>query len=377
MSLRVAQVTTGLETGGAEMLLLELVDRLDEHDVTGPVISLRHERGALAGEIEATGTQVVELAMGSPPSPADLLRLRRAIAAAEADVVQTWLLHANVIAGLLAPRDQRLVWGVHMSEARAETHGRLTIALQRLEGRLSSRVPERIVASSQSSLEEMILGGYDSSRIDLIPNGFDTRRFAPDPARGAEVRASLGIPADAPLVGHFARYHPMKDHRNLLAAVPVVLERVPEARFILCGDGVEPSNPELAALANGLDPAVSLLGRRDDVASILCGVDVSVSSSTSGEAMPVVIGEAMATGVPFVATDVADAAEVIADTGRIVPAEDPLALGLAITDLLEMPAEARRRLGMAARERIVERYPADGMVAGYVDLWRRVAAGPR
>jgi glycosyltransferase involved in cell wall biosynthesis len=374
VTLRVAQVITGLETGGAEMLLVRMVERLREHDVEGPVITLRHARGALAGEVEDAGVEVIAVQMSSPPTPPDFLRLRRAIVGAEADVVQTWLLHANVFAALAAPRRQRLVWGVHMSQARADTHGRTTIALQRLERLLSGRVPDRIIATSHSSRDEMLARGYDPARMELVPNGFDTERFRPDRDRGERVRTELGIAPDAPVVGHFARYHPMKDHRNLLAAVPVVRERVRDAVFLLCGDGVDPSNRALAPIADGLGGAVRLLGPRSDVEALLDAVDVSVSSSTSGEAMPVVIGEAMAAGVPFVATDVADAHAVIADTGKVVPPGDPMRLGAAIADVLLLPDAERSALGEAARRRILDRYPVADMVSGYVRIWREVAA---
>jgi glycosyltransferase involved in cell wall biosynthesis len=167
----------------------------------------------------------------------------------------------------------------------------------------------------------------------------------------------------------------MKDHRNLLAAIPVALAQTPDAHFLLCGDGVEPGNPGLAPLAEPLGDAVSLLGRRRDVHDLLAAADLAVLSSASGEAMPIVIGEAMATGVPFVATDVADARVVIGDTGRVVEPRNPRALGEAIGDVLSLPPGERAALGEAARRRIVEHYQLGGMVDSYLEMWERAAPG--
>ena len=116
-------------------------------------------------------------------------------------------------------------WSMHMTAAEPDVHGRSTVALQSLEARLSRIVPARIASCSYSTYELMERMGYDLGRAEVIPNGFDVDVFRPDPAARAAIRAELGIDAGDPVVAHAARYHPMKDHRNLLEAAERVARR--------------------------------------------------------------------------------------------------------------------------------------------------------
>lgn len=369
MTIRVTHVVTGLETGGGETLLARLVARLDSADVSNRVISLTG-RGPLADTIESAGAEVEVLGLSPRPGPAGIRSLRRAIRSGEPDLVQTWLLHANVLGGLVAGRVP-VVWGVHQGAAGRREFGPVAAALQRVERVLSRRGPARIVACSASAEATMRKSGYDAAKVVLIENGFDTETFRPDPEDRERVRKELGVGTERLIVGHIARFHPVKDHATLLAAAGDVAERVPGALFVLAGDGVDDANPALAPAVARMGESVRLLGRRDDVPRLLRGLDLAVLSS-AGEALPLVIGEAMATGVPFVSTDVGDAREVIGDTGRVVPARDPQALAGAIAELLELPVSERLALGKAARDRIDGARSLDAMAGAYLALWREV-----
>lgn len=369
---RVTHVITGLELGGAEIILVRLLEDLA---ATGErpdhrVISLT-SRGPLGDRVEAAGYPLEAMDLRRFPGPVGISRLARTLKASQPDIVQTWLLHSNVLAGSLA-RMRRIApvcWSMHMTAAQAGTHGRAQVALQSLESRLSHRVPNRIVSCSHSTYELMAESGYELSGASVVPNGFDTERLAPDPVAGAELRSELGIPADALIVAHAARLHAMKDHANLLAAAALVSERVENVHFVMCGTGVTDADPGLAAGAVPLGPRAHLLGPRGDVERIFQAADVGALSSASGEAMPLVIGEAMACGTPFVATDCGDAAELIGDTGVVVPVRDAPALAAGLEQLLSEAADRRAERGERARRRIAERYSMDGMIAGYEAVW--------
>lgn len=374
----VTHVITGLEVGGAEVILQRLLERVDREAFPSSVISLT-SRGPLGARIEEAGIPVTALELPRIPGPLGVAKLARALRTRKPDVVQSWLLHANVLAGGLAraTRIAPVAWSMHMTAAEADVHGRTAVALQRLEARLSRSVPARIASCSYSTYELMERSGYALGAAEVIPNGFDVVTLRPDADARVAVRAELGIEPDAPVVAHAARFHPMKDHRNLLEAAAKVHESLPEARFLLCGTGVEESNPDLAPLADALGAAVRLLGRRDDVTRIFQAADVATLSSAAGEAMPLVIGEAMACGVPFVATDCGDSAELIGDAGRVVPIRRPDLLADALLALLAMEPGRRGELGAMARARIAERYSLDAMVAGYERLWRELGAVSR
>lgn len=374
---RVMHVITGLfPGGGAETLLLRLLEALGDERAGHSVLSLR-PRWALAHDIEQLGVPVHAVGMSGRPTPADIVRLGRLLRRSNAEVVQTWMLHANAL-GLVARVVSRspVVWGVHLSEVSRSTLGTKAVVVQRCEAICSWFVPSRIVACSASSREVMRRLRYRGQRIVTIPNGFNVVRFRPDAAAGKQVRRELGLPATTTIIGHLARFHPVKDHATLLAAAGQVLRQVPDVRFVLCGEDVTPDNPELSALAAPLGDGVLMLGQRDDVPRLLNAFDLAVSSSIS-EALSLAIGEAMATGVPVVATRCGESPDLIGDTGAIVPMRDPKALAEAMVRLIRIDPEARSELGHRARKRISSGYSLEGMVERYQETWADVGGRGR
>ena len=186
------------------------------------------------------------------------------------------------------------------------------------------------------------------------------------------MRAELGLGQTAPLVGLFARYDPMKDHANFLAAATLLARREPATRFLLAGTGVEWSNKELAAgiSGRGLGGRVLLLGERDDMPRLTAALDVASSSSAWGETFRIVLAEAMACGVPCVATYVDGSADVIGETGRVVPPKDPGALAAAWLEVLR--TGSRAEFGRRARRRVEENFSLENTVRRYEALWVEV-----
>ena len=146
----------------------------------------------------------------------------------------------------------------------------------------------------------------------MIANGIDVDRFKPDAAACAAVRSELGLAAEAIVLAHVARVDPMKDHHSFLAA----MAELPELRALLIGAGTD-ILPEAHNVIR--------LGRRNDVARLLAGADIIVSSSAFGEGFSNAIAEGMACGLPAVATAVGDVGAIVADTGIIVPPRAPQA----------------------------------------------------
>jgi glycosyltransferase involved in cell wall biosynthesis len=213
----------------------------------------------------------------------------------------------------------------------------------------------------------------------VIPNGFDLETFRPDPQARAALRAELGISPSALLIGHVARFDSQKDHHTFVRAAGLLDGGAnPNVDFLMCGEGVEATNRVLAdwIAAAGIGPRCHLLGLRDDVARVHAALDVEVSSSV-GEGFSNAIGEAMACGVTCAATDVGDSATLIGDTGRIVPLRDPAALARACAELIEVGEAGRSRLGLAARQRIGERFGLPAITARYESLYRELGTHVR
>ncbi len=376
--MKVLHVITGLNTGGAEMMLCKLLSALRaEPGVRSEVISLGPP-GPMAAKIAALGVPVASAGMKDGLGAlARVARLRAMIRAAAPDVVQTWMAHANLLGGLAARAagPAPVVWNLRQSQLDPASAKPATERVIRLAGRLSRAIPARIVCVSESARRAHAAVGYDAARMTVIPNGFDAGEFRPDPAARAGVRAELGLAPGTPLVGLVARVDPYKDHATFLAAAAGVAEAVPGAAFVLAGAGAEAGNPALDGPIrdHGLAGRVHLLGRRDDVARITAALDVAVSSSASGEGFSNTLGEALCAGVPVAATDVGDAAAIVGAEGRIVPPRDAPALARAIVELLSLTAEARAALGAAGRARMARDHALPAIAARYLALYRELA----
>jgi glycosyltransferase involved in cell wall biosynthesis len=180
----------------------------------------------------------------------------------------------------------------------------------------------------------------------------------------------MSLSAGAVLIGMIARYHLVKDHATFLEAASLLLKSHNQVHFVLAGSGVDMNNAQLRELLSRYDmsPHVHLLGHRKDIARLSAAMDI-VSLSSYCEGFPNAIGEAMACGVPCVATNVGDSALVVGDTGLIVPPRDPYALADAWKELIDMGIEHRQTLGMRARQRVVEKFSLDTIASQYETLY--------
>ena len=374
--LKVVHVITGLGVGGAEQMLARLLPGLAGQGMTSVVVSLA-PRGPLAEAIEAVGVRVASLSLPAARPPlrglgalVGLLRRERP------DVVQGWLYHANLLATLAEPLagGAPTVWNIR-SAAELRDYGRAT-ALTIRAGAWLSRRPRAIVVNSNAARRRHEAFGYRPREWALIPNGFDLERFRPDPAARRAVRNELGLPPGAQLVGHFGRFHPVKRHDVLLSAAGCLLPRHAGLHFVLAGPGVTDANlaPQ-AALPPEMAGRVHLLGERSDVPRLMAALDVLALSSDS-ESFPNVVGEAMACGVPCAATDVGDVAELVGETGVVVPRRDAGALATGLEHLLALSPDEARATGARARARIATGYSLERVVARYAALYRvLVSAG--
>lgn len=378
--IRILHLITGLSMGGAETALMRLLGATDRSRFTPTVVSLT-DGGALASPIGDLGIPVITLGMRrGAPSPAGLVRLRRVVREARPDIVQGWMYHANLaasLAGWEAGRIQRrpvpTVWNVRCHDwDQIAAESRLTAAVMRLSAALSCRA-DRIIYNAHSATVSHQAHGFDPRRTVVIPNGVDCAAYRPSPEARVAVRRRLGVGDDVPLVGLIARFHPLKDHPTFLRAAAALAQGFPEAQFLVAGSGVADSNPDFAALADrfGVGARLHALGERRDIPALTAALDVAVSSSTT-EGFSNTVCEAMACGVPCVVTDVGDSAEIVGETGVVVPPSDPAALRAGIETLLREGPHDRSRRGAAARARVLDRYSLKGMVRRYQHLYEQV-----
>ena len=378
----VLYVITGLFRGGAELMLYRLLSRLDRTRFTPQVVSLL-DHGPVSRKIQALGIPVRSLGMKRGiPNPAVVLRLAGWLRQDPPDMMQTWMYHADLVGGLAAQLVGNIpvAWGIRHSDLNSETSSRLTHLTVKTCAILSRWLPDRIVCCSEASRQVHTALGYAAEKMVVIPNGCDVETFRPNSGARAPVRKELAVSEDAPVIGMVARFDPQKDHHTFIRAAQLLHRDRPDAYFLLCGNEMTWENQELARWIDeaGLRTRCHLLGRRDDdIANVTAALDIASLSSAYGEGFPNVVSEAMSCGVPCVVTDVGDAALIVGQTGIVVPPRNPEALAAAWCKMLEMGCEGRRHMGIAARQRIRERFDIAEVAGRYEHLFEELARSAR
>jgi len=369
-------VSTGLQIGGAETMLVKLLERLDRASFSPQVISLTTE-GELGPRIRELGVCVHALGMQpGRPDPAAVWQLSRLLRRTAADVVQTWMYHADLVGGIAARLAgvPTVVWGIRNTNLDPDKTQPMTRRVVGLCSKLSPWVPTGILTCSETARDIHVARGYLAGKITVIPNGFDLERFIPDPGARASVRSELGLTADTPLIGIVGRHDPLKNHAGFVAAVGQLHRSRPDVHFVLVGRGLDRENTVLlnAASVAGVTDRMHWLGQRGDVPRLMAAFDV-LASSSFGEAFPNVLGEAMACGVPCAVTDVGDSAAIVGDTGAVVRSGDMEGLAAALAALLAEDPSARAGRAARARRRVQECFEIGQIAHRYEAYYQQLA----
>jgi glycosyltransferase involved in cell wall biosynthesis len=349
----VAHVTLGLDVGGQERLLVEFARHTDRGRFALHFVSLT-TRGRLAGDIEACGWPVTTLEEPGGLRPGMVLRLARLFRGQRFDVVHTHddkpLLYGSAAVSLA--RVPRLLHTRHHGKIR-EVRVRQAAAIK-----LAARLTDDFVCVSEDSARATVAQGVPVRRVRTIWNGIDTTRFA-----------YTGPCAAGPAVT-VARLSPEKDVGNLLRATARLLPECPDFHLEIAGDGSCMAGLRRLADELGLGERVTFLGEVRDIPTLLARASLFVLPSLA-EGISLTLLEAMARGLPVVATRVGGNPEVVADgqTGILVPARNPPALAAALAKIWRDP-EAGQRLGAAGRSRVEKHFDIRGMVGRYEQLYR-------
>jgi glycosyltransferase involved in cell wall biosynthesis len=340
-----------LDAGGAERQVCVLAKALHQqgYKVT---VGLFYSGGILEKKLRDEGVAIYPL---HKKGRWDLIgwfrQYLRAIRDVNPDVIYSFLTTSNIVAitGRLFIR-KPVVWGIRASNMNLENYDWLAKLTAWVERKLS-RFVKTIIFNATFSRQHHQSLGYSLNNAVVIPNGIDTNIFKPEPAsKKLEIRNHLAIPPDALVVGMLARVDPMKDYETFLDAARALSLKYENLYFVTAGIGTD------TASWHSLPPRFLRLGIWEDVAGLLNGMDIMVLSSL-GESFPNVIGEAMACGVPTIATNVGDAAYIIADQGIIIPPKDPKALIEAIESMMQNTPSQER-----IRDRIVSHFDVPQMV---------------
>lgn len=354
---RVLQVVVSLNPGGTERLVIELVRRL-QSEIPMAVCCL-DEEGGWASELTSEGVSVTALHRRPGFRPA----LGRAIAEAAARHRAT-VMHCHQYSPYIYSCLSRL-WRPGCRIVFTE-HGRLTdsapSAKRRLANQLFRRFSRQVFTVSDELRRHVVAEGFRRDGVGVIYNGISIGPL-PDAQTRADVRSALAVAPDTFVVGTIARLDPVKDLGTLIHAVSLCQSRRP-TMLVIVGDGPERAQLEAVARTLSVETHVKFLGHRNDARRWLSGCDVYVNSSIS-EGISLTILEAMAAGLPMVATRVGGTPEVVdSASGRLVEPRNATALAATLLELAERPG-MRAALGRAARERVEALFSLDLMVAQY------------
>jgi glycosyltransferase involved in cell wall biosynthesis len=361
--------------GGAERQLVELALGLQRSGWAVTVVSC-YDRGELRADLELAGVPVLCVHKRGRWDVAGFLwRLWKTIAAVRPQIVHGYALMPNLALALLRPfiPQTAVIWGVRNSWAREQDSDFVFRAQTRLTAILSRRA-DLIICNSETGRADYVAYGYVPHRMIVVPNGVDTGRFRPDAAARRAMRDEWGIAHDHVLIGKVARLHPAKDHGTFLRAAGRIARLRPDAQFVCVGEGPPEYLEHLERIADecGLRGRLIWAGARHDMPRVYNALDVAVSSSTGAEGVPNAIGEAMATGLRCVATDVGDSAAWIGELGTVCPPADGESLARAITSVLAVaPGDAR------IRQRICEHYSSAALLERTVVHLLRALRPPR
>ena len=239
--MRILHIITSLETGGAEMMLFKIIQSMDRQRFEPYVVSLK-DKGTLGARIEALEVPVHCLGLkGLIDLPDSIWRLVQIVRKIRPNLIQGWMYHGNLVAsfaGLVTGKSVPVLWNIRQSLADLANEKRQTAWLIRIGARLSYN-PNKILYNSYVAARQHEALGYRPDKSEVIPNGFDTLNFKPANKENLTLRNRLGLNADAKLIGLVARFHPMKDHINFLRAASIILQKYPEANFLLIGKGLD------------------------------------------------------------------------------------------------------------------------------------------
>jgi glycosyltransferase involved in cell wall biosynthesis len=373
-------VIDGLGFGGAERSLAELLPGLSAAGIEPTVACLYRREGGVEGDVLAQGFDVRFLPAGRS---ARVRALRGLIRDARPGLVQTTLAEATLTgrfaaAGTRVPVLTSLVNQLYTPERMADPHVRASAvrALRAVDVWSARHLTAHFHAITRSVKRWAVATlRVPGERITVIERGRDAVRLGDrSPARRARARASLGLSDESDVIVAVGRQEYQKGHRFLLEAMPAVVAARPSAVLLLAGrEGSETPHLRAQAERPELAGAIRFLGHRDDLPDVLAASDLFAFPSL-WEGLGGAVLEAMALGLPIVASALEPVAEVVED-GRcaaLVPAGDPGTLASAITSLLRDPDRAAA-LGVEGREIFERRFTLERSTERMVELCREVA----
>lgn len=358
----VIHLITGLERGGAERFLYNLVSNGLNGQFNNSVISLMSE-GYYGNLLKKKNIPVFSLNMKR--GKINFLaakKIRKILLDQKPDIIQGWMYHGNLAALLgyiMIGRKVKLSWTIRLSleiYKRMKLTTRLAIKL----GCYLSKIPDLIIYNSYRSLEQHRAIGYNKENDFSIPNGFDIKVWKPNKKVGFNLRNKLGISNTTKVIGYVGRGDDQKDIPTLFKAFNKVSKKHSNVILLMVGRNLKQYKTN--------NKNIIFLGQRSNIHDLMKMFDLLCLSSKA-EGFPNVIGEAMSTGIPCITTDVGDAKDIVGNTGWVSPPNDPTSLAKCLDSALKKSKRQLNKHGKISREKIVNNFSIDRVKNQYISLY--------
>jgi glycosyltransferase involved in cell wall biosynthesis len=359
--IRVLEVVGNAIVGGMETCVTRLIERLPRDRFTVTVVCPFESR--VTDQMRSLDVEVLITPMPEDPPWASILMTCSLVKAGAIDVLHAHMPNAHLLAGLAG----RLCGKPVVTTIHGRTVSPMDIEVHRAAGTHVSVV-------CKHSYFHALSMGVNAAQLSCIPNGVDTEIFKPGRAGECDLRRHFGMDDDAPLIGYVGRLSVEKGPEVFLHSALLMRNTLPSARFVMVGEG--PMREQLARFIENFQLAdfVHLAGLRDDMPAIYRQLDAVVSTSHT-ESMPLALMEAMASGLPIVATRVGGVPDLVeqGSTGWLAAPRDMEAIASQVTRLFQAPGVAAR-MGQNARKRALDRFSISDHIERTAGLLSQLAA---
>ena len=372
MRTKILHITSGLEDGGAEKTLYELIKNSPQNE--NLVISLK-DKGKYGSLFEKNGIKVFYFNFSfNLFALFKFYKLIKIITNINPDIVQTWMYHANFIGGCAAylSNSRNIFWSVHHTSLKKNLNKKTTLIIARLNSILSYIIPKKIIYCAESAKNAHIKFGFCKNKFIVIPNGIDFLKFKKSNYQRFKYRKEIGVSKHENLFGTVARFDPNKDHISLLKSINLLRNTGLQFKYLLVGENIDYKNKILVKLIEkyNLKDIVLLLGKENRISFVMNALDLHVLSSKS-EAFPLVVLEAIACDTLCISTNVGDISKIIKNKNFIIDPNNHEYLCEAIVKFNKLDYQKKKEIKKRTYKIIKNNFSINKMSKTYNKLYSK------
>ncbi len=370
--IKIIYLTTSCLIGGAEQVILTLVRDLN-HNLFNIEVCTLSPKGALHDELDKLKVKNYNLGLKNwLYIPIAVYRLYKLLKKEKYDILNSWLFHASVMGVFIS----KVVKISHIIESRqhSDLMYKYNLKIRQSLEMMTANSVDGVIAVSNAAKEVLINNEkVDQNKITVIYNGINIKKFKYNVEQREQMRKAVNI-EDKTVLSFTALLRPAKGHQYLLEAISEIKNQYPNIVLLLIGDGELMNELKLIVNRMHIEQFIRFLGYRTDIPALLSATDIYVHSSVE-EGFGIAIIEAMAAGLPVVATNVGGIPEIITNNknGILIPPENPQALADAISDLIEH-TEKRKILGEKGKQHVEATFTDDMMIKKYMEVYVKIVS---